>query len=109
MFKISIVDTEGRRRMVVHGKLAFPWTTEVETAWRSAAEQLGDRKLVIDLTNVTLISQDGENTLFELMKAGARFSGKGVLITHLLKQLARRCRCNPPVDVDSPQARTTNH
>jgi hypothetical protein len=93
MFRISISETEGQRRLVLEGKLVPPWTAEVESAWRSAGEQLHGRKLVIDMKDVTVISPDGENTLFRLMREGAKFSCGGVLTKHVLKQLARRCRC----------------
>ena len=92
MFKISIVETHGQRKLVLEGKLVPPWTKEVEDVWRNAREQLQDRKLVIDLTNVTLISADGENILLKLMRDGAKFSCTGVLTKHVLKQLARKCR-----------------
>jgi hypothetical protein len=95
VFKISIVETRHQRRLVLEGKLVPPWTAEVESAWRSAGEQLQGRKLIVDLTNVTLISPDGENTLFELMREGAKFSRGDVLTQHVLQQLARRCRWNP--------------
>jgi len=95
MFKISIVEKNSQRRLVLEGQLVPPWTTEVESAWRNATEQLQGRKLVIDLENVTLISRDGENTLFRLMKNGAKFTSAGVLTKHVLKQLARRCRGKP--------------
>jgi hypothetical protein len=93
MFRMSILDTDGQRRLVLEGKLVPPWTGEVENAWKAAAEQLEGRKLVIDLTNVTLIGPDGENTLFKLMSDGAKFDCAGVLTKHVLKQLARRCGC----------------
>lgn len=93
MFKISIVETRERRRVVLEGKLVPPWTAEVENAWRNASAELDGRKLLIDLTNVTLISPDGEAVLFKLMRDGAKFSGEGVLTRHVLKQLARRCLC----------------
>jgi hypothetical protein len=92
MFKLSIVETDGQRRLVLEGKLVSPWTAEVESAWRNAGEQLQGRKLIVDLTNLTLISRDGENTLFKLMNDGAKFSCGDVLTKHVLKQLARRCR-----------------
>ena len=95
MFKISIVESRGQRRLVLEGKLISPWTAEVENAWKLAVEQLRGRKLVIDLTNVTLISSDGENILFRLMREGARFSCGDVLTKHVLRRLARRCRCRP--------------
>ena len=94
MFKISIVEKQDQRRLVLEGTLVRPWTAEVETAWRSAGVQLHGRKLVIDMANVTLISPEGENTIFKLMKDGANFSCAGVLTKYVLKQLARRCRGN---------------
>ena len=93
MFKISIVETPGQRRLILEGKLVSPWTAEVAAAWRSAGEQLQGRKLIVDLTNVTLISRDGEDALFELMRDGAKFSCGDVLTRHVVKQLARRRRC----------------
>ena len=93
MFKISIVETPSQRRLILEGKLVSPWTAEVASAWRDAAEQLEGRKLIVDLTNVTLISRDGEDALFELMRDGAKFSCGDVLTKHVVKQLARRRRC----------------
>lgn len=95
MLKISIVDTEGSRRLVLEGKLLRPWTDEVERAWRGAGEDLGGRRLVIDLANVTLIGPEGENVLLELIRAGAKFSCEGVFNKHLLKELTRRGACLP--------------
>jgi anti-anti-sigma regulatory factor len=95
MFKISIVEDGRQRVLILEGRLASPWTTEVENAWKTAGEHLQGRKLVVDLRNVTFISADGESTLLKLMKDGARFSCNGVLTKHVLKQLARLCRCTP--------------
>jgi hypothetical protein len=95
MFKISIIETHGQRKLVVEGKLVRPWTAEVESAWRTAGQHLQGRKLIIDLTNVTLISPDGENILFSLMRDGAKFSCGDVFTKHVLRKLARRCRCKP--------------
>lgn len=93
MFRISIVEERNQRRLMLEGRLIHPWTEEVESAWKTAGEELRGRKLVVDLTNVTYISADGETTLVKLMRDGAKFSGRGVLTRHVLKQLARRCRC----------------
>ena len=95
MFKLSTLETDGQLKLVVEGKLVAPWTAEVESAWRNAREHLEGRKLIIDLTNVTLIGSDGESTLLKLIREGARFTGCGVLTKHMLKQLARKCRCEP--------------
>lgn len=99
MFRISIIDTPCERTLVVEGTLIAPWTTELQRAWRSAGQELQRRKLVIDLSSVTVIGQDGENTLFQLMRDGAKFSCGGVLTKHVLRQLARRCQNKAMRDV----------
>lgn len=93
MFRLSMLDASDRRTLVLEGKLIAPWTEEVESAWQRAREQLHGRSLVVDLSNVTLIGSEGENTLLQLMRDGAKFTGCGVLTKHMLKQLARKCRC----------------
>ena len=95
MFKISIVDTPAQRKLVVEGKLSEPWVDELRTTWRNAIGDLDGRKLLIDLSNLTVISRDGEAAIFDLMKQGAKFSCAGILTRHVLKGLARRCRCAP--------------
>jgi hypothetical protein len=95
MFKISIVEDGSQRVLILEGRLVRPWTAEVENAWKTAGEHLQGRKLLVDVTNVTYISADGESTLFKLMSDGAKFSCRDVLTKHVLKQLARRCRCDP--------------
>jgi len=90
VFKISIVDTRSQRKLVVEGTLIGAWIAELGTTWRNASQDLGGRQLVIDLTNVTVISHEGEGAIFDLMKKGANFSCSGVLMRHVLKELARK-------------------
>src|SRR5580658_3840617 len=93
MFKISIVDTRAQRKLVVEGKLSEPWVAELRSTWGSATRNLDGRKVVIDLSSLTVISREGEEAIFELMKQGAKFSCAGILTRHVLKGLARRCQC----------------
>ena len=93
MLKISILETRAQRRLVLEGALVAPWTTEVERAWKSAGEELQGRKLIIDLSNVTLIGADGENTLFSLMSEGAKFACGDVFTKHVVKKLALKGSC----------------
>jgi hypothetical protein len=95
MFKISIVDTPVQRKLVVEGKLSEPWVDELRTTWRNASGDLDGRKLLIDLSSLTVISREGEDAIFDLMKQGARFSCAGILTRHVLTGLARRCQCAP--------------
>jgi hypothetical protein len=90
MLRISILDSSGQRRLVLEGSLSAPWVDELSRAWAAAHTGLQNRKLVIDLKNVTAISRDGENTILKLMSEGAKFRSRGVLTRYVLRELARR-------------------
>ena len=90
MFKISTIDTPSQRTLVVEGTLIGSWVAELRTSWRTASQELGGRKLVIDLGNLTVISLEGEDAILDLMNEGAKFSRGGILTRHVLKQLTRK-------------------
>jgi len=89
MFKISTVETQSQRTLVVEGTLVGPWVAELRTTWRNACQERGARKPIIDLRNLTTVSRAGEDAIF-LMKESAKFSCGNVLVKHVLKQLARK-------------------
>jgi hypothetical protein len=93
MFKISTIDTRSQRTLVVEGTFVEPWLAQLRATWTDASQELDGRKLVINLSNLTVISREGEDAIFNLMKEGAKFSCGGVLNRHVLKQLARKCPC----------------
>jgi hypothetical protein len=90
MLRISVIDNRTERRLVLEGKLIAPWVAELRTAWRAANGEIEDRALVVELKDVCVISQEGENALFELMNAGAKFRCSGVLTKHVIQELRRR-------------------
>jgi anti-anti-sigma regulatory factor len=94
MLKITILDTPNRRRLVLEGKLVAPWAAELRKECRGTAADLRGRELVIELRNVTCISEDGQNVLLELLQEGVRFRSSGVFAKHVMKQLARKVRRN---------------
>jgi hypothetical protein len=73
MFKISVIDSDTVRRLVLEGPFITPWVAELRTRWAAANADLQDRKLVLDLKNVTRISEEGAEALSELMREGATF------------------------------------
>ena len=96
MFKISIIERRSQRRLVLEGKLVAPWTAELKTACEKARTDLRERELIVDVKNLTAISQEGENLLLELMQDGVTFRSRGVFTKHVLGQIARRARRDIP-------------
>jgi anti-anti-sigma regulatory factor len=107
MFKISIVDTLSQRKLVVEGKLSEPWLDELRTTWKNASRDLGGRKLIIDVSSLTVISQAGEDAIFDLMKQGAKFSCTGICTRYVLKRLARACEGQARTDSEASETLKT--
>ena len=90
MLKISIIEGRTRRRLIVEGKLIPPWTAELRSACQDARVDLRGRGLVVEMKQVTTISQEGENVILQLIDEGVRFRCRGVFTKQVLKQLIRR-------------------
>ena len=90
MLKITIVRTDRRCRLFLEGRLVSPWLAELKRAWDETRRAAPNLTLIVDLRNVTTISQEGEKVLLEMMGGGVRFVCGGVLNKHVLQQLARR-------------------
>ena len=63
---------------------------ELRTTCARLLSELKGRALVIDMKEIVLISQEGENTLLQLINQGAKFHAQGVLARRILHQLAHR-------------------
>jgi hypothetical protein len=94
MLKISILETQSRRRLVVEGKLVAPWAAELASVWHKAKADPNGPEVVIFVKCLTAITEDGENVLLELMKEGARFHSSGTFARQVLKRLAHEIRGN---------------
>jgi hypothetical protein len=91
MLKITVVEEQRRRRVVVEGKLIAPWAAELTTVYQTARTDLQDRELIVDLKSLTAISAEGEAVLLHLMREKAKFLC-GVYMKEVVRQLARKTR-----------------
>ena len=92
MLRISVINSRSERRLVLEGKLVAPWVAELRTAWKAVNGEIEGCALVVDLKDVCVISQEGENALLELMNAGAKFRCSGVFSNHVIQELRRRSK-----------------
>jgi hypothetical protein len=89
MFKITVVEEQRRRRVIVEGKLIAPWAAELTSAYQNARTDLQERELIIDLRSLTGISPEGEAVLTHLIHEKAKFLC-GVYMKEVVRQLARK-------------------
>jgi anti-anti-sigma regulatory factor len=92
MLKISIIENDRKRQVVLEGKLVAPWTGELKNIGQEAAIDRDRREFIIDLRSVTTISAEGEDVLLALMDQGAKFRVSGVFMQQVVKHLFRRSR-----------------
>jgi hypothetical protein len=90
MLKITTIETEVQRKLILEGGIVEPWAQELERAW--GRDSLGGRKLVLDLTGVTVISRDGTRVLHEMMNYGVEFICRGVYVSHVVRNLKTLCK-----------------
>jgi anti-anti-sigma regulatory factor len=94
MLKISVVDSQRQRQIIVEGALIARWTDELVLACEKARIDPQGRELVVDVRALTTISPDGANLLLQLMRDKIKLQC-GVYIRELLRQLARDVRRRP--------------
>ncbi len=89
MLKITVVEDQRQRRVIVEGKLIAPWAAELTSACQTARTDLQDRELIVDLRGLTAISPEGEAVLLQLMREKVKFRC-GVYMKEVVRQLARK-------------------
>jgi hypothetical protein len=94
MLKISIIDTDRQRRVVVEGRLIAPWADELRNVCQQATTDLRGRELIVEMKHVTNISREAKNVILELINEGIRFRSEGVFTKHVLEELSRLARRN---------------
>jgi hypothetical protein len=78
--------------MVLEGRMIGAGLRELKTLSTRLKSELTVRALVIDIKNVVLISQEGENALLRLINQGAKLGAEGVLAKCIVQQLAHRSK-----------------
>ena len=76
MLKITPHQTPDSMQLVLEGRLAGPWVKELERAWGGIKDTAGS-PLVVDLTGVTFIDQEGKALLGNMWQEGAELLADG--------------------------------
>jgi anti-anti-sigma regulatory factor len=92
MLKITMIETEVQRKLILAGRIVEPWAGELNRAWERACNSLGGRTVVVDLSGVTVISGDGTRVLHEMMSHGVEFICRGVYVSHVVRNLKTLCK-----------------
>jgi hypothetical protein len=79
-----------QRILVLEGSLVGPWLSNLKGKWDEERRTHEGATFVLDLTKVTIVSQHGENILFQMFTGGARLVGNSLLARLVIQQVERR-------------------
>jgi len=85
MLRIHIDHENENTSFVLEGKLMGLWVTELENCWQ--AEQ--GKSVVVNLTAVDFVDQEGLKLLRRMCKQGVRFIASGILMNATVESLER--------------------
>jgi len=108
MLRITIVDSLTEQRLVLYGKLAGPWIGELQRVWENLRQQLGNRRSVIDLNEVTLIDDSADQLLATMLEQGAELAARGTANRWLIQAL-KAGQNQPAVRTLRPHAAVFSH
>jgi hypothetical protein len=87
MLKITVVETPNETRLVLYGKLVGPWIGALQTVWENLKHQLGNRRPIVDLNDVTLIDDSADPLLAAMLEQGAELVAGGLANRWLIEAL----------------------
>jgi hypothetical protein len=68
VLRITIDDEANPVRLKLEGRIVGPWVAELDRAWLSLRPSLGERKLSVDLCDVSYIDREGRRVLAEMYR-----------------------------------------
>jgi len=87
MFRITVTRNANATALRLEGRLTGPWVDELERAWRDVAADPATARTCVDITDVTLVSEDGKRLLESMCAQGARLKGSSCATRHLVDEI----------------------
>ena len=93
MMKIQVIELDDRLILEVEGRLAGAFVPELENCWNLARAGRPERRILVDLKNVTCVDRSGRSLLQVMQHEGAGFLRAGIAIQDILEQIVGQPEC----------------
>lgn len=87
MMKVQTSDVDDQLILQVEGRLTGAFVPELEKCWQTALADQPDRKISVDLKNVTCIDRAGRDLLRRMHGSGVGFPRAGMATQDILDQV----------------------
>jgi hypothetical protein len=92
MLKIGTEMLDDEVLLVLEGSLSGPWVAEVERSWHEATIDRQPRKIKVDLSEVTFVSDEGKQLLERISESGTEIFSSDLLTKALADELSHKHR-----------------
>jgi len=92
MFKISALKGPKTQTLMFEGRLTGPWVAEAERAWIELVEETGCRRLLIDLSGLTFVDDEGKDLLGRIFEQGGELQAADVMSNSIIEEIRLRYR-----------------
>jgi len=97
MMKIETRELDDLLILQVEGRLAGAFVPELENCWHTESANHPNRKIAVDLKNVTCIDRAGRYLLQLMHAEGVRFLRAGLAVQDILEQVtSKAAQANHP-------------
>jgi anti-anti-sigma regulatory factor len=93
MMKIEIQEAGDQVVLHVAGRLAGAFAAELENCWRTTRAAQPERKISVDLKNVTCVDRAGRYLLQMMHRNGVPFLRAGLAVQDILEQIMEQPEC----------------
>ena len=93
MMKIQVNEEGEQVILQIEGRLAGPFVGALEDCWLSARAGSADRRICVDLKNVTCVDRAGRKLLQAMHGSGVQFLRAGLAIQDIVEEIREAPEC----------------
>ena len=87
MLRITVHNDTGATRLKIEGRLMGAWVRELEGCWRQATTQQSPPRVLVELTDVSFVDEEGGRLLKLMAAAGVELIATDVLMKALVEEI----------------------
>jgi hypothetical protein len=98
MLRITVHNGDGATRFILEGKLMGAWALELESCWRQQSLTTGAPRILVELTDVIFVDDDGRALLKRMAASGAELVAADVVMKAMVEEITEGGRAYEKTD-----------
>jgi anti-anti-sigma regulatory factor len=87
MLRITVHNDGGATRLKIEGRLMGAWVRELEGCWRQAAAAQPPPRILVELTDVSFVDEEGGELLKLMAASGVELIAVDVLMKAIVEEI----------------------